>query len=306
MAAVPPGPTPGDGVPGHSSAGGADAPSAAAAAFEHLFTIIRRLRAPDGCPWDREQSPESLRPSLIEEAWEAISAIESRDDANLREELGDLFLVISMIAWMREEAGAFSLASVLQEIGEKLIRRHPHVFGSADAKTSQEVLKQWDEIKSIEHGHAPEASALDRVPRSLPPLERSIRVQKRAAKIGFDWPSVPPVWDKVEEEMRELRAEVARGGRAGIEDEAGDVLFSLVNLLRVLHVDPGIALQAATTKFERRFRAMERRLAAQGIDAAAAGLERLDQEWNEVKSSERIDPPAQGADGEAGRANASK
>jgi ATP diphosphatase len=144
------------------------------------------------------------------------------------------------------------------------------------------------EIKAAEHGPSPEASALDHVPGSLPPLERSYRVQKKAAKIGFDWPSAAPVWEKVEEEIRELRAEVAHGERARIEDEAGDVLFSLVNLLRILRVDPGIALQAATRKFERRFRAMERALAARGLKPAEAGLDRLDEAWNEVKSGERV------------------
>jgi MazG family protein len=212
-----------------------------------------------------------------------------------------------MMSWMREETGSFSLEAVLQGICEKLIRRHPHVFGSSAVKTSQEVLKQWDEIKSTEHEGAPETSALDRVPRSLPPLERSFRVQKKAAKVGFDWPSTEPVWDKIDEELRELRAEVARGERDRIEDEAGDVLFSMVNLLRLLHVDPGVSLQAATTKFDRRFRAMERMLAAQGVNAAEAGLERLDEAWNEVKAAERpAQQPVQGIEGTEGRSNASK
>jgi tetrapyrrole methylase family protein / MazG family protein len=286
---------------------GAGGTGDAAAAFDRLFTIIKRLRAPDGCPWDREQSPESLRPSLMEEAWEVLSAIESQDDVNLREELGDLFLVISMMAWMREESGAFSLEAVLQEICEKLIRRHPHVFATSDVTTSQEVLKQWEEIKSTEHDGVPAASALDRVPRSLPPLERSFRIQRKAAKIGFDWPSAEPVWDKVQEELGELKAEIARGRHHGIEEEAGDVLFSIVNLLRLLHVDPAIALQGATTKFERRFRAMERALAAQGVSAAGAGLERLDEEWNKVKAGERIGgKPAQGAVGSEGPQSTSK
>jgi tetrapyrrole methylase family protein/MazG family protein len=287
-------------------AGGTGA-EGAGAAFDRLFTIIKRLRAPDGCPWDREQSPESLRPSLMEEAWEVLSAIESQDDVNLREELGDLFLVISMMAWMREESGAFSLEAVLQEICEKLIRRHPHVFATSDVTTSQEVLKQWEEIKSTEHDGVPAASALDRVPRSLPPLERSFRIQRKAAKIGFDWPSAEPVWDKVQEELGELKAEIARGRRHGIEEEAGDVLFSIVNLLRLLHVDPAIALQGATTKFERRFRSMERALAAQGVSAVGAGLERLDEEWNKVKADEGVGgKPAQGARGSEGPQSTSK
>jgi tetrapyrrole methylase family protein/MazG family protein len=305
VAAGVPDPIPGDDLRGGPA--GTSPQGGAAAAFDRLFAIIRRLRAPDGCPWDREQSPETLRPSLIEEAWEAVSAIDSRDDANLREELGDLFLVISMMAWMREESGAFSLEEVLQEICEKLIRRHPHVFGGPAVETSREVLRQWDHIKATEHEGGPASSALDRVPRSLPPLERSFRVQKKAAKAGFDWPSAEPVWDKIQEELRELQAEIARGARDRVEDEAGDVLFSIVNLLRMLHVDPGVALHTATTKFERRFRSMERTLAAQGVNPAHAGLERLDQAWNEVKACERAgQEKAQDNGGVEGRSSASK
>ncbi len=270
----------------------------AAAAFQRLFDIVRRLRAPDGCPWDREQSPESLRPALVEETWEAVSAIETGDNANLREELGDLFLIVTMMSWMRQEGGAFSVVDVLSGISDKLVRRHPHVFGNARAETSSEVLRQWDRIKASEHASAqgqrpeqpsvpgPEASALDRVPRSLPPLERAFRLQKKAAKVGFDWPGPQPVWDKIREELGELQEALARGSTRLIEHEAGDVLFSVVNLLRLLHVDPGVALQASGEKFERRFREMERRLGASGIPLSAANMDRMDAEWNRIKSEE--------------------
>jgi tetrapyrrole methylase family protein / MazG family protein len=266
-----------------------------AEAFSRLSAIIRRLRAPGGCPWDREQTPATLRGSLVEEAWEAVSAIETHDDTNLREELGDLYLVVTMIAAIREESGAFAVADSLDEVSEKLIRRHPHVFGTATAGTSHEVLQQWDRIKAQEHAAraagAPvqpllPGSVLDKVPRSIPPLERAARLQRRAAKTGFDWPSAQPVWEKVQEELAELRAEVDAQTTELIEDEAGDVLFSVVNLLRLLHVDPGLALQRANSKFERRFRAMESRIAARGGSMDALPLEAMDAVWDEVKAEE--------------------
>jgi MazG family protein len=304
--------------------GAPDAPdSGAAAAFQRLFDIVRRLRAPDGCPWDREQSPETLRPALIEETWEAVGAIEAGDHVNLREELGDLYLIVTMMAWMRQEEGAFTVRQVLEGIGDKLVRRHPHVFGSAKAGTSSEVLRQWERIKASEHvaGHpvgsgsepTPPPSIMDRVSRSLPPLERSLRLQKKAAKVGFDWPGPEPVWEKIKEEMRELQEAIAGGTPATIEREAGDVLFSVINLLRLLHVDPGVALQRAGAKFERRFREMERRLAESNVEVTQAGMDRLDAEWNLIKADEAAAEASgdQGASGdqeapETGEPNASK
>ncbi len=325
----------------------------ASVSFSRLFDIVRRLRAPDGCPWDREQTPETLRPSLIEEAWEAVSAIDARDDANLREELGDLFLIATMVAWMKEQEGSFTVRQTLEDISGKLVRRHPHVFGSSTASTSKEVLRQWDRIKAAEHAAAEEAdrasaaadgeasassaaaggadrgahpnphsgaSALDRVARSLPPLERSLRLQKKAAKTGFDWPGPAPVWDKIEEELRELKGAAAGTDNGKVEEEAGDVLFSVVNLLRLLRVDPGIALHSANAKFERRFREMEKKLAAEGVSASEVGMDRLDAAWNAVKAAERAtsdgsrtaqDPAAgaeggEGSDGVGGPQSASK
>ena len=279
----------------------------AAAAFSRLFAIVRRLRAPDGCPWDREQTPETLRTTLVEEAWEAVSAINTHDDANLREELGDIFLNIVMIAWMREQEGAFRVQDSLEEIAEKLVRRHPHVFGTSTASTAGEVLRQWDEIKHAEKaaaggGFSGPPSALDHVPASLPPLERAHRIQRKAAKIGFDWPSASPVWQKVEEELAELQAETAAGAASSrTEEEAGDVLFSVVNLLRKLHVDPGLALHRANEKFERRFRAVEKLLASRGVAADRAGLEKLDAAWEEVKAGETgLDQDAEAAAGREG------
>lgn len=280
----------------------------ATGAFERLFSIIQRLRAPHGCPWDRQQSPRTLRAALLEEAWECISAIDNGDDHNLAEELGDLYLLTTMMAWMKEEDGAFTLESVLSGISDKLVRRHPHVFGDAQAGSAEQVLIQWDAIKAqekaeLEGGHAaavgsrpPAASAhpssLDGVPSSFPPLERAAKLQKKAAKVGFDWPGPEPVWAKIDEEVHELRDAVraesasAAGNPGRVEDELGDLLFSVVNLARLLKVDPALALHRTNAKFERRFREVERRLAREGTEPRHAGLARMDELWNQVKSEE--------------------
>jgi len=259
----------------------------ASAAFERLFAVIRRLRSPDGCAWDREQSPATLRASLVEEAWEAVSAIDAGDEANLREELGDLYLLVTMIAWMHEENASFSVADVLEGITEKLVRRHPHVFGDADPGSVDGILAQWDQIKREEHADERPASALDRVPGSLPPLARAASLQKKAAKVGFDWPSAGPVWDKIVEESAELREAAGAGDPVRTEEELGDLLFTVVNLARFLKVDPSLALNRSNVKFERRFREIERRLAARGLVPSEAGLEAMDAVWNQLREEER-------------------
>jgi tetrapyrrole methylase family protein/MazG family protein len=271
------------------------------ASFARLFSIIQRLRAPDGCPWDREQTPQTLRGSLIDEAWECVSAIDARDDANMEEELGDIYLLVTMMAWMKEQEGAFTVSSSLEAISEKLIRRHPHVFGSARASTPDEVHAQWDRIKAEERkgpasggtsagAGAPAASVLDRVGRSLPPLERSVELQKKAAKVGFDWPDPAPVWEKIDEEAAELREALASGRPEHAEEELGDLLFSVVNLARLLKIDPAVALNRTNVKFERRFRNVETRLHAEGVRPAEAGLQRMDALWNEIKAQEAEGP----------------
>ncbi|HVP17782.1 MAG TPA: nucleoside triphosphate pyrophosphohydrolase [Spirochaetia bacterium] len=260
-----------------------DEPSSA---FASLLQTIQRLRGPDGCAWDRAQSPSTLRASLVEEAWETVSAIEAGDQDNLEEELGDLYLLATMISWMMEQEGAFSVSSVLRRIREKLVRRHPHVFGSTHAGTVKEIIVRWDEIKVEEKAAKGGNSALDHLPGALPPLSRSYALQKKAAKVGFDWPAAGPVWDKIAEEMRELADAHASGDPAGIEEEVGDLLFSVVNLSRLLKVDPSVALHATNRKFERRFREVERRLEASGVRPAEAGLSRMDALWNQIKSEE--------------------
>jgi tetrapyrrole methylase family protein / MazG family protein len=266
-------------------------PSDARAPFERLYDIIQVLRGPGGCPWDREQTPRSLRGALVDEVWEAVSAIDAGDDGNLAEELGDLYLLVTMVAWMKEQEGSFTVAAALEGIGDKLIRRHPHVFGDARADSSAHVLRQWDAIKAQEKkqaaGHATPPSGLDRVPKSLPPLEKSLELQKKAAKVGFDWPGPEPVWAKIEEELAELKEALVRGEAASVEEETGDLLFSLVNLARLLKVNPAVALHGTNQKFERRFREVERRLAEEGTTPSAAGLARMDDLWNQVKAAEK-------------------
>ena len=196
-----------------------------AASFAKLLQTIQRLRAPDGCAWDRAQTPTTLRPSLVEEVWETVSAIDARDEKNLEEELGDLYLLVTMVAWMKEQEGTFTVSSVLHRIHEKLVRRHPHVFANASAGSVKEILVRWDEIKAAEKGTEPAAdSVLDHLPAALQPLEKSLKLQKKAAKVGFDWPSAGPVWDKIAEEMQELAAAAKEGVPGEIEAEVGDLL----------------------------------------------------------------------------------
>jgi len=255
--------------------------------FARLLSIVRRLRGPNGCAWDREQSPATLRASLVEEAWEAVSAIDAGDDANLREELGDLYLLVTMIAAMLEERASGTVSDVLEGIADKLVRRHPHVFAEATVDSVPGILAQWDRIKRDERGGAARDSVLDGIPGSLPQLERSAELQKRAARVGFDWPSVEPVWEKLAEEVRELREASASGSAFRVEEELGDLLFTVANLARFLHVDPSLALHRANDKFARRFHEIERRLAARGLGAAGAGLAVMDEIWNQLRDEER-------------------
>jgi len=223
----------------------------------------------------------------VEEVWECVSAIDAHDDRNLQEELGDLYLLVTMVAWMKEQEGAFTVEAALTGIAEKLVRRHPHVFGSAKTGSADQALRQWDEIKAAEKEAAGiSGSALDTVPKSLPPLEKAAELQKKAARVGFDWPGPEPVWDKIDEELWELREAIKTGDAGRIEDETGDLLFSVVNLARLLKMDPGVALHGTNRKFETRFREVEKRLTGQGVRLADAGLARMDELWNQVKTEE--------------------
>jgi tetrapyrrole methylase family protein / MazG family protein len=263
----------------------------AAEAFGRLYSIVARLRAPDGCPWDREQTPSSLRGSVVEEAYELVEAIDEGDAPHVAEEAGDLFLLATMISYMHEEGGAFSVAEALGRVCDKLVRRHPHVFGDAEARTSEAVLKQWEEIKEKVEGRRKKDSVLDAVSRALPPLERAYKLQKKAAKSGFDWTEASSVWAKAREELAEAEeaceASAASGDRAALEEELGDLLFSAVNLSRFLEVDPAIALHAANEKFSRRFREVERRMAEAGVAMSAESMEAMDAFWDAAKAGEK-------------------
>ncbi len=241
----------------------------------------------DGCPWDREQTPETLKASLLEEAYESVDAIVQADDENLREELGDIYLLVTMIAYIKEQEGVFSVEDVFHEISDKLIRRHPHVFGDSDASTSEEIISQWDRIKTEVEGKPEKNSVLDTVKLSLPPLERAHKIQKKASKAGFDWEDIQPVRDKVQEELEECMAARETGNVQEIEEEIGDLLFSVVNLARFLHIDPTSALHRTNQKFIRRFKAVETEMKRRQHPMAKDKLEEMDAIWNAQKAQER-------------------
>jgi len=244
-----------------------------------LRGIVARLRAPDGCQWDREQTHASLRGALIEECYEVVDAIERADDANLKEELGDLLLHVVMHAQMADERSAFTLEEVAAEICEKMIRRHPHVFGDKLAEDSAAVLRQWEQIKRAEKGSP--AGTLDALPTSMPALLRAQNAQKKAARVGFDWPDAGPVFEKMQEEIAEVRAALASGDAKAVEDEVGDILFTAVNLARKLHMDAETTLAAATNRFIKRFQAVESELGDRKMEETP--LAELDRIWDRIK-----------------------
>ncbi|MFQ5839528.1 MAG: nucleoside triphosphate pyrophosphohydrolase [Candidatus Methylomirabilales bacterium] len=255
--------------------------------FEELVGIMARLRAPGGCPWDREQTPDTLKPFLIEEAYEVLEAVDSGDDTELKEELGDLLLQVVFHAELAAERGAFTIADVLAAIADKLVRRHPHVFGEARAETPTEVLHNWERLKQAERGGAGEASALHGVPATLPALLRAQRLQDKAARVGFDWGALTAVLSKVDEEVKELKEAVAGGDPVAIEAEVGDLFFALVNASRFLDVSAEEALRKAIGKFTRRFRHIESTIVRRGGRLEEAGLPEMDRLWEEAKAGER-------------------
>jgi len=248
--------------------------------FQQLCEIVAKLRAPEGCPWDREQTHESLLPALIEEAYEVAEAVRAEDDVNFREELGDLLLLIVMHAEIAREGGGFDIDNVLSDVTEKLIRRHPHVFGKSDARDSGAVLKQWESIKRAEKTGK---HYLDGLPAALPALMRAQKAQSKAARVNFDWAVVSDVIAKVEEEHSELKQAIASGDEQSIEDEVGDLLFAVVNLARKCKLDAESMLQTATDKFVARFNRLEDELQARGKRLGDVDLGELDAIWNEIK-----------------------
>lgn len=251
-----------------------------------LRYVVHRLRAPGGCPWDQEQTHETLIPHVLEEAYEVVDAIRSGDPELLCEELGDLLLQPVLHAEIAAETGAFDLDKMAHVLSEKLIRRHPHVFGEASAATSDAVLTQWDAIKRTEKGTEKEGH-LHGVGAGLPALMRAQKLQKKAARVGFDWPEVAPVFAKIREEAEELQQAIATGHTAAMFDELGDLLFSVVNLARKLGIESEAALAEANEKFVRRFHAVEASLADAGKSLGDATLEEMDAEWDRIKKEPR-------------------
>lgn len=258
--------------------------------MQSLVETIWRLRQPDGCPWDRKQTHESIGKNMIEEAYEALDCIEAGDEAHLREELGDVLMQVVLHAQIAADAGAFTMADVARDINDKLIRRHPHVFGECSADSADEVLAIWDSVKLAEKG-AKDADAaeagerpeglLEGVPRSLPALMEAQKVSRKAASAGFEWETVADVWDKVAEERAEFEAEAP--GTAERELEFGDLLFALVNVARKEGIDAESALRASTAKFRERWAAMENAAYEGGVSLESLTTEQLDSLWDKVK-----------------------
>ena len=256
----------------------------ASASFAKLCEIVATLRAPGGCPWDREQTNESLLPGLIEEAYEVAEAVRKRDDKNLREELGDLILLAVMHSEIASEAGRFQIDEVLQEVTAKLIRRHPHVFGDAEVRDAAGVVTQWEAIKRQEKKDASHHYLSD-LPAALPALMRAQKAQKKAARVHFDWTELSDVVAKGDEELAEAQEAIAGGQKEAMADEIGDLLFAVVNLARKSGLDAESALQAATDKFVARFHRVEDELRARGKKLGEVGLEELDAIWNVLKKT---------------------
>ncbi len=277
--------------------------------FERAVEIMHRLRAPGGCPWDREQTFESIKKYTVEETYEVLEAIENRDWEELPGELGDLLLQVLFYAEMAGEQGHFSIDEVLETLSDKLVRRHPHVFGDVQAETSGEVLKNWEAIKAGERAQKAAGSAqavgaeengpkplLETVSSAMPALLEGMKLSKKAAHVGFDWPSIDGIFEKLDEEAGELRREVEQIPEGHeevpaelqerLQDEVGDLLFTVVNLARYLQVDPESALRRTNRKFRRRFGHLEMRLRAEGKELGEASLEEMEKHWQGAKGRE--------------------
>ena len=261
----------------------------AGALFARFVELIARLRAPGGCPWDREQTHESVKPMTIEEAYEVAHAIDEKDDAELASELGDLLLQVVFHATIAEERGAFRLRQIIERVTEKMVRRHPHVFGDDDATTAGEVLRNWEAIKAEERAAKgkDDASMLDSVHQGLPAVMEAFQLTTKVSRVGFDWPGASAALAKLDEEALELREAVSGQADARhVAEEVGDLLFVAVNVARLTRVDPESALKAANRKFRRRFHHIEERLRAAGRTPAESSLEEMDRLWDEAKRLE--------------------
>jgi tetrapyrrole methylase family protein / MazG family protein len=259
----------------------------AGAKFEQLVEVMSRLRAPGGCPWDRKQTFDTIKSYLLEETYEVMDAIDARDWRGLVEELGDLLLQPVFLAEMAAEQGLFTISDSLDAINEKLVRRHPHVFGNAVAETPEDVKQHWDEIKKQEktaQASSGSESVLDGVPRNLPALVEAEKISQKAASLGFEWPDIGGVVEKLQEEAAELAKAKQSGDQQHIEDEIGDLLFTIVNLARFLKVDPEQALRRTNMRFRKRFAHVERKVRAASVEIS---LERMEELWQEAKRLEK-------------------
>jgi tetrapyrrole methylase family protein/MazG family protein len=255
-------------------------------AFNDLVEIMKKLRSPEGCPWDREQTHESLVPYLIEETYEVVDAIAKGNYENLKEELGDLLLQVVFHSQIASEEGKFTIDDVIDGICKKLIFRHPHVFGDrSDIKTSKDVLEKWEEFKEKEGKKR--KSLLDGIPESLPALDYALKLQKKAAKVGFDWEDFEGVKEKLLEEIEEIEESYKKGDKGKIEEEVGDLLFMVVNLARKLNVNPEMALRKANKKFVDRFSYIEEKAKEEGRSLEEMSLEEMEKLWQEAKQKEQ-------------------
>ncbi|OLC54190.1 MAG: nucleoside triphosphate pyrophosphohydrolase [Acidobacteria bacterium 13_1_40CM_4_69_4] len=260
--------------------------------MDRLIQIMDRLRGPDGCPWDREQTYETLATFLLEETYETLEAMRSGAPAAHLEELGDLLFQIVFQARVAKERGEFDIEELMRMIGDKIVRRHPHVFGDGVLTTSDQVLAQWEQIKNEERRSKPDGSMFDGVPAELPALLKALRISSKASRVGFDWPDLQGVMEKFEEEAAELRQALRAKESAAIKEEIGDLLFTIANVARRAGVDPELALQGANRKFMERFRYMEKRLVEEGLKAAPEYRTRMEELWDESKKAVRRTSPA--------------
>ena len=255
--------------------------------FDDVLSIIRRLRSQDGCPWDNKQTYQTLRKYLLEETYEALDAIDQGDFPGLAEELGDCIWEILFIARIAEQDEHFTIDHVIQLLGEKMVRRHPHIFGDVKINGADEVLEQWAQIKLQEGKTDRTSDILEKVPQSMPALLRAFRIGERVAKVGFDWETADQVMEKVDEELVEFRTEIQNGSKERMEEELGDLLFSLVNVARHLGISPEDALRKTTTKFTRRFGEVENAAQKQNLSLAKMKIEQLEALWQDAKKKER-------------------
>lgn len=253
--------------------------------FKELVDIVKKLRSPEGCPWDREQDLYSIKNHFLEEAFELVDALDNEDIPNIREELGDIFFHVIFHSVMAEEEGKFTLKDVISEVNEKLVRRHPHVFGDMGEIDTEEVVVNWDKIKAEEKKNK-RKSVLDDIPGSYPSIQKSLKMQERVRKVGFDWADMGDCMDKVNEEIGEFKEAVDIGNTKEIEHELGDVFFALINLSRFLKVDPDEALRKANKRFHKRFTYIEQSLQDRGISSDEASLEQMEELWQEAKKKE--------------------